>query len=72
MKSNREFLKAAGLQCGDRVIHKDPKYREWEGTIIGSLGSHGLAMVRWMNPLREDAYTCFHGVAAAKLRKVPR
>jgi hypothetical protein len=62
---------ATGLNYGDKVTYKDPRYRDWKGTIIGSLGPYGLVIVKWDAPLRQDGHHYTHEVAVTQLRKLP-
>ena len=62
---------ATGLNYGDKVTYKDPRYSDWKGTIIGSLGPYGLVIVKWDAPLRQDGHHYTHEVTVTQLRKLP-
>jgi hypothetical protein len=62
---------ATGLNYGDKVTYKDPRYSDWKGTIIGSLGPYGLVIVKWDAPLLQDGHHYTHEVAVTQLRKLP-
>jgi hypothetical protein len=71
MTPKQALFTATGLNYGDKVTYKDPRYSDWKGTIIGSLGPYGLVIVRWDAPLRQDGHHYTHEVTVTQLRKLP-
>ena len=71
MTPKQALFTATGLNYGDKVTYKDPRYRDWKGTIIGSLGPYGLVIVRWDDPLRQDGHHYTHEVTVTQLRRLP-
>ena len=70
VETKNDFRRMAGWGYGDKVTYKDPDYREWEGTGVGTVGFNGLADVKWDNPARRDGRSYLNEVAATRLRKL--